>query len=194
MPYITKWYIVSDIQCMEVEIWEYILHGKINYKFYRSRFQKGRAQAGKHPSSVSPVSKSFRLKYFSKNSIFWTISFSCLWNISYWAALGFSTTLPAQAHHYKPASLFHQTWPENRRRPFTFDSRYLLCLNTLKNFGMDSLVEYFCRCAFCRSFYHCLRHSNHMFANSTILIFCFPSDVSWCWERGIIQQIRKLPH
>ena len=34
----------------------------------------GTAQAGKHPSSVSPVSKSFRLKYFSKNSIFWTIS------------------------------------------------------------------------------------------------------------------------
>ena len=98
-----------------------------------------RAQAGKHPSSVSPVSKSFRLKYFSKNSIFWTISFSCLWNISYWAALGFSTTLPAQAHHYKPASLFHQTWPENRRRPFTFDSRFLLCLNTFKDFGMDSL-------------------------------------------------------
>ena len=56
--------------------------------------------------------------------------------------LGFSTTLPAQAHHYKPASPFHQdqTWPENKRRPFTFDSRYLLCLNTLKDFGMDLLV------------------------------------------------------
>ena len=93
-----------------------------------------RAQAGKHPSSVSSVSKSFRWEYFSKSSIFWTILFSCLWNIFYWATLGFSTTLPAQAHHYKPASPFDQdqTWPENRRGSFTFDSRYLFCLNTLK--------------------------------------------------------------